>query len=72
MDWRGNLSFKLALQNAKQAQVTGGWWLLPNHIFAKLDLLRIETNSEKVGNSKNYKLDKNSQNFITTCNYYYY
>ena len=31
---------------------TGGGGLLPHQIFEKLDLLGIETNSEKVGNSK--------------------
>ena len=52
MEWRRNLSFKLTLQNTKQARNTGGGGLLPHQIFEKLDLLRIETNSEKVGNSK--------------------
>ena len=37
-------------------------------IFTKLDLLRIEWNSEKVENGKNYKLIKNSHKFMTVCN----
>ena len=52
MEWRRNLSFKLTLQNTKQARNTGGGGLLPHQMFEKLDLLGIETNSEKVGNSK--------------------
>ena len=32
--------------------------------FAKIDLLRIETNSEKLGNSKNHKLVENHQGLL--------
>ena len=41
---------------------------LPFQISAKFNLLQIETNNGKVENTKNCKLFKNSQKFITICN----